>query len=369
MVTVIKCTDYNTDGIYNLLSSHWDGMGLPDPKGATVLLKPNILRAASPDLAVTTHPAFVSAVIRLYRKLGAKKILVGDSPGWQPSFLAATTSGILEACKNEGAEFRDFADAVSVENPQGVIVKRFNIARAVAEADMVISLPKLKTHGLMYFTGAAKNLFGVIPGIQKSAFHMRFPGRHEFGIMLSDLVLALKPAGAFMDAITGMEGPGPNSGKPKDLGFILASENVFEMDWLASEIIGYNPLDIPYLAVARENPVYGFSSRIKTIGANPAQVKPDSFELVSVLKENDFFRKHLPSWMYLPLKNLMVARPVFSEKKCIRCQACIKICPVDALALTEKKNAPVPDYSKCIRCYCCHEVCPVDAIDLKRGWF
>jgi len=329
-----------------------------------------MLRAAAPELAVTTHPFVLRAAIRLMKARGAKRVLVGDSPGWQPPALAASASGLMEATKAEGAEWADFNDSVSIDSPSGLRVRRFTVARAAAEADLVVSLPKLKTHSLMYFTGAAKNLFGVIPGIQKSAFHLRFPGREEFGSMICDLVLALKPAASIMDAVVGMEGPGPNNGQPVDIGLIMGSTNVFELDWVASSLVGYKPMEISYLHLAASDTRYGFDAgAISTSGENPQTRHMHTFKRVEVLKENDFFRKRMPSWAYKPLKNLLVPRPVFLNKPCIRCSACIKICPADALAFTAGRNAPAVDYDKCIRCYCCHEVCPVDAIALKRGLF
>lgn len=370
MVSLIDCRTYDLETVCAAVERAWDLAGCPSPDGKTVLLKPNMLRAAAPELAVTTHPAVVRASVRLMKARGAKRVLVGDSPGWQPPALAASASGLLEAAKAEGGEWADFTDSVSLESPGGLRVRRFTVARAAAEADMVVSLPKLKTHSLMYYTGAAKNLFGVIPGIQKSAFHMRFPGREEFGAMICDLVLALKPAAAIMDAIVGMEGPGPNNGKPIDIGLVMASPGVFPVDWVASALVGYRQEEISYLHLAATDPRYGFNpASAATEGEDPKARHLPHFERVKILKENDFFRKHLPSWAYTPMKNLLVSRPVFLDKLCIRCAACVKICPADALAFRDGKTAPAVDYEKCIRCYCCHEVCPVDAIALKRGLF
>lgn len=366
-VALRDCRSYAQSDVDRALASACADAGFPDPTGATVLLKPNLLRAAAPELAVTTHPAVVRAAVRYLRSRGAARVLVGDSPGWQPEALAGAKSGVMAAAREEGAEWADFSESVALENPGGLLVRRFSVARPVAEADMVVSLPKLKTHSLMYFTGAAKNLFGVVPGIQKSAFHMRFPDRADFAAMICDLVMALKPAFSVMDAVVGMEGPGPNNGRPVDIGLILASRDAFALDWIASGLVGYRPGDIPYLALAAADPRYGFCGEdVSTVGEDPARRAPARFERVHILKESDIFRRYLPSWAYALFKNAMVQRPFFSERACVRCAACVKICPADALAFAEGRIAPRVDYAKCIRCYCCHEVCPADAIALKR---
>ncbi len=369
-VALADCRSYSQDAVDAAVTEACGLAGLPAMSGATVLLKPNLLRAAAPELAVTTHPALVRSAIRAVRAAGAARVLVGDSPGWQPSTLAGARSGVLDAAKEEGAEWADFTDAVTLENPGGLMVRRFNVARAVAEADLVVSLPKLKTHNLLYFTGAVKNLFGVIPGVQKSAFHMRFPGRAEFSAMICDLALALKPGFSIMDAVVGMEGPGPNNGRPVDIGLVLASADAWSLDWVAAALAGYAPQDIPYLGLAARDARYGFRpDAVTAAGEDPAARTVHRFQRVRILNENDFFRSRMPAWMYRGFKDLMVSRPFFSERDCVHCAACVKICPADALAFRDGRKAPAIDYAKCIRCYCCHEVCPEDAIALRRRAF
>lgn len=341
--------------------------GISAFKSASVLLKPNILLASAPERAATTHPAVVRAAIRIARDYGARRVMVGDSPGWQPTGMAAAKAGIAELARSEEAELADFSQGVELDLPEGSLIKRFELARPVVEAELVVNLPKLKTHGLMYYTGAVKNLFGCIPGLKKSAFHLRFPGRKEFAAMLADLYLAVKPSVHLMDAVVGMEGPGPNAGRPREIGLILASASGFALDWVAAGLIGYAPKDIPYLSHAAADPRYGFEpAGIRYAGEDPKARVIHDFERIRVLKDNDIFKNHLPPWAHRLVKNLSVARPFFSAERCVRCSACVKICPAKCLELGPGARAPAIDYGACIRCYCCHEVCPADAIRLRR---
>jgi uncharacterized protein (DUF362 family)/Pyruvate/2-oxoacid:ferredoxin oxidoreductase delta subunit len=320
------------------------------------------------------------AALAWLKEAGASRILVGDSPGFQGQDLVGRKSGIKEVVDEAGAEWADFSECVEVENPEGRLVKRFELARPFAEADLLMDLPRLKTHQLMYFSGAVKNLFGLVPGLKKSAFHLRFPERQDFATMLADLALAAAPDFSLMDAIVAMEGPGPNNGKPKELDLILASRDPLALDWSAAGLVGYDPASVPYLAelLARGGAVPGpVRSRwashpddIEISGLSIEEARPDSFELVPILMETDFFKSRVPSPLHRALKAFMVPRPFFDRQACVRCGACVRICPAKALTLGTGPDAKITiDYRACLRCYCCHEVCPEDAISLKRRLF
>jgi len=239
----------------------------------------------------------------------------------------------------------------------------------VLERDVIISLPKLKTHEMMYFTGAMKNLFGTIPGLNKSRFHFNFPEKEDFASMIVDLNGALKADYAVMDAIVAMEGPGPGSGYPKHLGFIAASPNLLALDVACASIIGYNPQEIPILNAALGRKIWlERFDQIEYPVEQPDSVKPELFKKVRVLKDTGFIKKMLPDHLYKLVKNLYVPRPFFSKARCIACGKCVEICPPDAILIEKKgkKKTASVDYEKCIRCYCCHEVCPVEAIRISR---
>ena len=367
-VSLIRCPSYDPESLRAALESAVDLSGGFDPRGKTVLLKPNLLSASSPDQAVITHPEFLRAAIRLCRNRGAARVLVGESPGWQPADMVARRTGVRAVADEEGAEWVDFSDAVEVDVPSGRVVKRFELARAAMEADLLVSLPKLKTHKLLYFTGASKNLFGTVPGLRKSRFHLRFPERREFAAMIVDLILAVRPAFALMDAVVGMEGLGPGNGVPRPLGFVLASPDCLALDWVASGLVGYDPADIQYLADARDRGIL-IPETIEPRGLDPVRERVADFDRVRVPRDTDFFRSRMPAFLHSAARGLFVERPAFSDRLCRRCGGCVNICPAKALSFREGKTAPVPDYSACIRCYCCHEVCPANAVRLvRRPW-
>jgi len=401
-VAIVKCSSYSPSELYNSikraisLSLGKEGeSGLAiNFKDKTVLLKPNILSGASPEKAVTTHPEFVKQCILCIKELGAKRIIVGDSPGYQSSDYGGKKSGIMKAAIAAGGEWEDFSDYMEVKNPGGMLVKSFNIASVVNKADIVVSLPKMKTHQLLYYTGGMKNLFGMVPGLQKSAFHLRFQERELFAKMIVDLNILIKPAFTIMDAVTAMEGAGPGSGDPKHVGVVLASNNIVALDIAASTIMGYDPKEIPTITKALESKVwFKDASSFDIVGERIEDVKVPDFKKIKILNDIAMFRSRMPSMLYKVLRKAIVKKPVINNKKCIKCNNCIEICPIKAIDhLAERKivyyskcqgcltcvkgecpakivrhiDAKISiDYKKCITCYCCHEVCPEKAITIK----
>lgn len=368
-VSIEKCADYNLENVYNSILKAVELAGdFPDVENKTVLLKPNMLLPANPEKAITTHPVLVDAVLSFIKSQNPKRIIVGDSPGVSHMDSAGKKSGIKEIALKHNAEWIDFNEPTLMEYKSGIKQKQFFPAKIVTQCDVIISLPKLKTHEMMYYTGAMKNLFGTIPGLNKSKFHFNYPEKDDFAAMIVDLNGALKPDYSIMDAIVAMEGPGPGSGYPKQLGLILASSNILALDITAADLIGYDPMSIPILQIGLETGIWLETLEdIEICGENPDDVRPENFQKVKVLKDTGFIKKVVPESLYNLVKNLYVPRPFFSKKRCIACGKCVEICPADALKLIgdKKKNISI-DYQRCIRCYCCHEVCPVEAIRIGK---
>jgi uncharacterized protein (DUF362 family)/Pyruvate/2-oxoacid:ferredoxin oxidoreductase delta subunit len=368
-VALVACADYEQEHADAAVREALDllgGIGRFVKPGDRVLLKINLLANTAPDAAVTTHPAIVRAVIRQVRAAEGVPV-VGDCGGTEgpPSearFRAAcAVAGITQVCEAEDAELVHLsARSVQIHNPEGLAFKRFEIAEEVMRADVVINLPKLKTHGLCLFTGGVKNIFGCLPGLTKMQMHARAQDADTFSQMLVDLMLAVSPALTIMDAVVGMDGNGPRSGDPKEIGAILASSDPVALDAVACEMVGIKPFLVATTRLAHERGVgIGDLERI--------EVRGESLEAMAVA---DFRLPPGPSGFLQAkgalqfLKRRLVAKPVVMVDRCKACWTCVRHCPVQALS--EKGQAPIIDYDTCIRCYCCQELCPSDAIDLKR---
>ncbi len=401
-VSIFGCDRYEPALLDAALGQAADAAGMPDVRGKRVLVKPNLLNASAPEKAVTTHPEFLAAAIRLMKSRGAARILVGDSPGWQQARMAAGVAGFSAAVKREGVEWADFKPGAPRECADGESVQRIVMASAVDEVDLILNLPKLKTHRLMRYTGATKNLLGLMPGTSKSAMHLRFPDRNKFGAFLVDLSAAAGPVFTLMDAIIGMEGEGPGSGDPRQLGLVLGSNSMAALDWIAAGIIGYDPEGIPYLANAlRRSGRNPGNPGIVTGGLDPMSRRVPDWKLIPETAQVHEFLGKMPGMLRAFIGQVGANRPTFDAAKCIGCKGCVNICPAAALDLpaagtrdagTGARDAAQPreapstrnrarhqvriDDEACILCYCCHEVCPVHAIELKhvvargpgKGW-
>lgn len=376
-VAIGRCGSYEQSEVTAAVKKIVDSIGgfekLKQKFGTKVLVKPNLLTGAAPEKAVTTHPSVVAAVLELLTEQGFE-VFVGDSPAVESTGFAAKKCGIAAVAEKFGAQMVDFSDTVEVANPEGKLVRKFTVAKITQQVDFIITLAKLKTHGQMYYTGALKNLFGTVAGLQKSQFHFRFPEREHFADMIVDLCLMLKPRLAIMDAIVAMEGIGPMSGKPKPLGFVAASLDALALDCVCADVIGYRVADIPILSKALERGHWITSpEQIEVIGVPVDEVRPKSFEKVAIVKSMTFLVGNVPRFVENFIRDLTVKKPRFNKDKCILCARCVQICPAKALrvevhAKTQQKRVVIDD-QKCIRCYCCHEICEPEAIVLKRALF
>lgn len=344
-----------------------------------ILLKPNLLAKHPPAHAVTTHPAVLQAVIHACKRRGAtaQNITVADSAGglYNPAQMKALYqgTGLAAICEAEGVTAYSACHAFprSVEN--GVVVGEFDILEPIIEADFIINLPKFKTHVMTGMTVACKNMFGAVPGLKKSDFHLRFPDKERFGEMLLDLLSIVTPDMNIVDGILAMEGDGPAGGSPRTLGLLMASENPIQLDLAVAQMMGLSPMDVPYLSAAHHRGLCGDSfdaslSRGDTHLLSPIAnwVLPKSYQEES--RGSTDFSNHAPKLLQPLAKKLthrLASHPVVEGKKCIGCGKCGEICSKNAI-LIQNKRAKIQQ-SLCIRCFCCHEVCPVKAIDVRSS--
>ena len=368
-VALLRCESYEEKLLEEVIARAARIAGFPDVRGKTLLLKPNILNASPAAKAVTTNPAFLGAVIRFVRSEGAARILVGDSPGWQPGALAAKACGIYDAVQRNGATWVDFREVAAHAILNGKKLKNIPLTSLLGEVDLVINLPKLKNHELMTYTGAMKNLFGLLPGTAKSAMHLQYPSVIDFGEMLVDLALSV-PCFSFMDGVIAMQGEGPGSGTPFQLGILLASKSPAALDWVAVQCVGYEPRRIPYLVDGMRR-TFGADAIAEpaTAPLTPAEVGHEGFERLPYSSELGKRLDSIPGKLRRVLGTVIRLRPLFHTNPCIGCKACVEICPAKALELEKhgRANRIRIDDSLCITCFCCHEVCPAKAISIGRA--
>ena len=367
-VYVARCGEYEYTQVARAVREAVDGlggMGAFVRPGQRVLLKPNLLRVSVPSEAIITHPTVVRAVVELVQEVGARA-LIADSPGAPPYTEKGMRNlyhhaGLISVAEETGAELVYSTGQVQLANPSGELIKMVDAIETVTQVDAIINLPKLKTHGLTRFTGATKNLFGLVPGLAKMGYHAKLQTVERFSEMLIDLLEFHHPVLTVMDAVVGMEGNGPSAGDPRQIGYLLASEDGIALDVVATSMVGIEPSSVPPLRVAMERGLTtGRVSDIEVLGVPLDEARIPDF------RPHEALTSDYSSWPAF-LKSFVAKQLVASPRvgsDCVGCGTCVKTCPMGAISMRGQR-AKI-DLSKCIRCYCCHEICPHRAIVLKR---
>ena len=337
---------------------------------ANVTLKPNLLAKHPPEHAVTTHPAVVRAVIRAVKRRGAQQITLADSPGgvYTPAVLHGIyrASGLAQVCEEEGAALYDACE-FGPRKTGGGLVQEFNLIRPVLEADFLIDLPKMKTHVMTGMTGAVKNLFGCIPGLQKAELHMRFPDRERFGRMMAEVWQCVRPDLVVMDAVLAMEGDGPAGGTPRRVGCLIGGEDAWGIDLAVCRMMGLAPDSVPYLAGGMKLGLCPAALDERRLCGDTELAQPiPGWELPSGAVRLDFTNRFPRGlrWAAPAITRFAAPRPRVRRSGCIGCGKCAEICPQKTIRVENGKAKILP--ARCIRCFCCHEMCPVKAIDVYR---
>jgi uncharacterized protein (DUF362 family) len=222
--------------------------------GKRVLLKPNLVEPNRKVPQMTTNPAMILAAATVFRRWGAS-VVVGEGPGHvRDTEMALVESNMQTALDAAGLEFADlnYEEVVWVPNKGGVSpLKGFYFPRSIAEADFVVSMPKLKTHHWVGFTASMKNLYGTLPGI---AYGWPKNVLHYAGIpqTVFDINATLTKTLAIVDGIVCMEGDGPIMGSPKPLGLVLVGSNLTATDATVARIMGLEPDRVSYLNLAAD---------------------------------------------------------------------------------------------------------------------
>jgi uncharacterized protein (DUF362 family)/Pyruvate/2-oxoacid:ferredoxin oxidoreductase delta subunit len=360
VVSAVNCDTYELEAVRRTVTAvlaPLGGIGRFVRPGMRVLLKPNLVSAMAPERAITTHPAVIQAVAEQVQQVGGN-VLIGDSPGGplKNGPRAYRRSGMIDVAEQTGASLVPFEE---------VTWKRLNgadyfIARPVFEADLVINLPKLKTHMLTLFTGAVKNLFGAIPGTRKREAHCQALGVQDFSRVLVD-ILALVPTGlAIMDGGLGLEGNGPGAlGTPRRYRCLAASTDPVALDAVIAQAMGYRPGEVLHLAQAGNRGL-----GIADPEAVRVEGKREALDFGRVSLPRAFFFLRVPSWASKRLRRVIRLRPRLNASECAGCGDCVEACPSQAI---KPGKPPRFDLDACIGCLCCAEVCPQGAIKLQRN--
>ncbi len=368
-VSIVPCEDYEGQRVRSALSSVLDEIGGLDfvTDGMCVAIKANLVTHARPDEAVTTHPSLICALIELLLEKGASRVIVGDSPGglYNAAFLNKVYSACgLSAVEQIGGELnRNFSQS-EARYADAKVAHSFTYTAYLDEADAIIDFCKLKTHGMMGMSAAAKNMFGVIPGTMKPEYHFRYPNAADFARMIVDIdeYFSDKIKLCIADAIVGMEGNGPTKGSPRHIGAILASRSPHALDLACAEIIGLSPESVPTLGAAIERGLIPPSIDGLSISGDIAALVITDYNNVAV--KNSLLFDSRSKLFGKIAKKCLEAEPRVKAAECKGCEKCMQICP--ARAITMKDGKPVIERSKCIKCFCCQEFCPFGAMKVHR---
>jgi uncharacterized protein (DUF362 family)/Pyruvate/2-oxoacid:ferredoxin oxidoreductase delta subunit len=363
-VAIVKCDSYDEKQVSRAVNTGIKLLGGIESifRGKRqALLKPNILLGIDPDQGATTHPSVFTAVARFLKQSGFN-LSYGDTPGFGTIESVCKKSGIGHAAKQLNIPRAEFKKGREVVFEQGIQNKIFYIAEGILKSECIVNIPKMKTHGLTTMTGAIKNMFGVIPGLRKAAFHARLQDLEAFSRMLIDLNRFLTPTLHIMDAVYGMEGNGPSHGDLVHTGLLLFSQDPVAIDATACRIMGINPMRLYFLK-------YGEQIGLGSMRADEINIKGVPLKECTVRKYKlpppRKWEKGIPFLQRLGRRHF-IPRPVINNGVCTKCDICVKVCPVKPKALTrEDKAVPVYNYKLCIRCYCCQEMCPAGAVTIK----
>jgi uncharacterized protein (DUF362 family)/NAD-dependent dihydropyrimidine dehydrogenase PreA subunit len=366
-VAVKECSSYDYNEVKQAVYSSINMVGgiknLHVSGGDEVLLKVNLLSARKPEDAVTTHPAVAKALVEYFQDAGADVIL-GDSSAAGPvetrkALRVAGIQKVAEETKSKASNFEAEGYAKIPVPAGGTRLSEVYVAKPVINAQLVVSVPKLKNHNLTKFTGALKNLFGTVPTATRMKLHA-LGNIRNFSQGIADIVSVVKPGLAVMDGVVGMDGNGPSFGTIRKAGIIATSRDCVALDAVCSSLVGYRENEILTTVEA--------SSRGLGHGAlRDIQVKGKELRELNLSwkKVKAMPLDKVPSRLFRMMIGLVYTRPRLIKSNCTKCATCASHCPAHAIRLDPY---PVLDYNKCLRCFTCNEICPNGAYELRKSF-
>jgi len=365
-VSIVRAADYDLALLRPAIERGLDmigGLGSIVRPGSRVLVKINHLSPASEaERGIVTHPVFVEAVLELLKNTGAD-ITVGDDIGVEVED-GFQVSGIRQMCQRAEVRLINLREQGFVETPcHGRVLERVYVSSAVLDADVIVNLPKLKTHSLTTLTGAVKNMYGIIPQGLRQSYHYQYMKVDDFSQVLTDVFSMAVPRLNIMDAIVAMQGEGPSDGKLRTMGLVLASRDAVALDAVATRIVGGEPFEILTTRFAHERGLgTGDLDRIDIAVDKLDEVAVSDFKFPASAAAA--LTRRVPGFIRRPLDRQLAVRPVVIRKQCTLCLECVNVCPTGAA--TQRGDAAYIDHHLCIGCMCCHEVCRYHAIRPTR---
>lgn len=355
IVSVQAVERYEDALLDKAIAAHFDAFNVAQEltSETRVLIKPNLLAARDPLLAVTTHPALLAAVARWLRAHGVQSITIADSPGGV--YTSAMLNRLYSVCGLEAlSDLATLNTDISSGRRDG-----FTLITPVLEADYIIDCAKLKTHGLTVMSAGVKNLFGCIPGLKKPEWHCMRPTLEGFSDLLIDLCECVRPNLTLLDAVDCMEGNGPGGGSVRHMGMTLCSRSPYALDEQAALLMGL-PADMPpTVKAARKRGM--INEPIELTGDTPVPADPPFALPDAVLGNERFFSRKGLFHVFFGRGRTF---PKVDDSKCVGCGRCAESCPKHLIEIKDRRA--VIRRAGCISCFCCQEMCPAHAIEAKR---
>jgi len=363
VIALKECRSYESPGIERAVESALSsvlGEDLGRVKGKRVLIKPNLLAAREPERGVTTHPAVVGGVIDFFRAHGAE-VAVGDSPAGALRGVKRVweNTGMLDLCEARGVPLVNFeASGCITRSVEG---RDYPIAGALSDYDLVASVPKLKGHVLTLITAAIKNVFGCVPGFQKSALHLEHPRPGAMSKVLVDVFSLVRPWVTLVDAVEAMEGDGPSSGSVRRLNFVAAARDCVALDACLSRIIGVDPQQVPTTREALRRNLGEASAGSMVFPL----LRPEDVAVADFRVPGNWKYRLIPGIAARLLRRLVWILPAVDADACTGCGDCVRVCAAGAMSLAA--GSAEVDESLCVSCLCCHEACPHFAVGTRMS--